>query len=299
MAIFVAQLKNHPSKGLTMAVTTQFIDIKTHGIKPINLPQSEQIELIGKAQGGCAKSASLVIRANVNVIYAVARNFASGRVSLEDIFANALEGAVKAINDFDVNGGASPTTYIKQRATAYALQEVRDNGSLIRVSAAVYFHAVKAKKTLDLNPLASTYMDGETSKPITPELRSAVSAMVRGMALDSPMGDDGKTFADVIAMDDAEYSEGASTYALDVLRGQVRPDKVIELSERINVLKTAVNALPERPREIMERIVFRNQSFREIGSQMGLSAQTVGTIYHKALDIVRRDYAMEELCEVA
>ncbi len=53
-------------------------------------------------------------------------------------------------------------------------------------------------------------------------------------------------------------------------------------------LTQAVEALPERSREVLQRIIFQNLSHKEVAQQMGISVHTVRNHYVYALTILRK-----------
>jgi RNA polymerase sigma-70 factor (ECF subfamily) len=104
----------------------------------------------------------------------------------------------------------------------------------------------------------------------------------------------------------AEKKEGPLTAvsgtAADQLQGPPSPDRYVEAQERTELLRRALQQLPEEKRELLILARFQELKYDEIGSLLDVDAGTVKVRVHRAMnelrDIVRKMTDEKSKCTV-
>ena len=53
-------------------------------------------------------------------------------------------------------------------------------------------------------------------------------------------------------------------------------------------MREAVKQLPEKPRQVLQAIVFLEKPYKKVAAEMGISVNTVKTYYARALQALRK-----------
>ena len=81
--------------------------------------------------------------------------------------------------------------------------------------------------------------------------------------------------------------------APDIADDREIPWTEIELQEMVGLVKEAVQGLPQKERDIIEALYFKNTSTTDLATQMGVNKSWVSRLHSKAILRVRQRLSMK------
>lgn len=233
------------------------------------LSPEEETELARKVRQGDAAARERMIRANLRLVVAIAKEYAKIGMPLLDLISEGNIGLMTAAERFDPDKGAKFSTYaawwIKQRIR----RALRDQGKTIRLPSHLADKLLRMRRAradlygeLQREPTAEeiAVRIGEPERTV----RKWMELSRDTVSLDQPAGDgDGKdTVADHVA----------DTRTVDAGAGMDNRQLLEEMAERMK-------ELPERERFILERRYGLDgrpaESLEEVGAHLGITRERV------------------------
>ncbi len=233
------------------------------------LSPEEETELARKVRRGDAAARERMIRANLRLVVAIAKEYAKIGMPLLDLISEGNIGLMTAAERFDPDKGAKFSTYaawwIKQRIR----RALRDQGKTIRLPSHLADKLLRMRRAradlygeLQREPTAEevAVRIGEPERTV----RKWMELSRDTVSLDQPAGDgDGKdTVADHVA----------DTRTVDAGAGMDNRQLLEEMAERMK-------ELPERERFILERRYGLDgrpaESLEEVGAHLGITRERV------------------------
>jgi RNA polymerase primary sigma factor len=278
--------------GDVAGVTTDALQLFLNEIRryPL-LSKDEEVELAKRIEAGDLDAKERMINSNLRLVVANAKKYQGQDLPLLDLIQEGIFGLIRAAEKFDYRKGYKFSTY----ATFWIRQAIQrglaNRARTIRIPVHIGQRERKiARVERELSAkLGRDPTDREVSQAA--ELPEDQIQEVRDVArtitsLDRPVGEEGET-----ALGDLLESEGEG------------PDAEVQLSLREETLRTAVDSLPDRERDVVKLRYGINghepTPLRETGRRLGISAERVRQVEAEALKrlAVRRE--VEALREAA
>ena len=227
--------------------------------------------LIAAAQQGDRDAAEKLVEENVGLIGSVTKRFLGRGVESDDLFQLGCVGFLKAVSGFDLGYGTQFSTYAVPKIAGEIRRFLRDD-SMIKVSRTLKEQAILVKASrerltarLGREPTVSELSEATGLSPESIAQCEAATAATESIQQEN--ADGGFTLEDVLSSGDMEEQ------ILDKLS-----------------LQTALQALPERERLVLQLRYFHALTQEQTARIIGVSQVQVSRLEKKAILSMRNKF---------
>ena len=224
----------------------------------------ETMDLIRRAHAGDEEAREQLVMGNVGLVWSVARHYSGRGHELEDLFQIGCIGLLKAVDKFDLGFQVRFSTYAVPMIAGEIRRFLRDD-SMVKIGRGRKergYLIQKARASLSAE-LGREPVLSELSQAtgLTPEEIAEVDLATAPVAsLQAEMGEDGLSFEGVLGSDSPEES----------------------IVEKL-ALRTAIDALPERERQLILLRYFKGLTQDKTAKVLGISQVQVSRLEKKIL----------------
>jgi RNA polymerase primary sigma factor len=239
------------------------------------LTAAQEVELAKRIERGDMAAKTRMIQSNLRLVVSIAKNYRNQGLPFLDLIQEGTLGLIRAVEKFDWRRGYKFSTYATWWIRQAVARALADKARTIRMPVHIVERMQKmnrAERTLWMElgrePTLAEIAE-EASLPL--EQAKEVRAAARASAsLDQPVGDqEDAVFGDFVAGDDP------------------LPEERVEGSLRSQALAVALQALPERERQVLVLryglIDEEPKTLEEIGKRLGLTRERVRQIELESL----------------
>lgn len=256
--------------------------VEISGVNTFKLPALSNKEikaLFVRLRQGEEEVREELINGNLRLVLSVMKKFNNRGEYVDDLFQVGCIGLMKAIDNFDLGQNVQFSTYAVPMIIGEIKRYLRDNSSL-RVSRSLKLLAQKIMHTRDklarINQAEPTV--GEIAKELgisNEEVVFAFNANYDPVSLYEPVFND----------------PSDPVYVMDLISDQRQST---DLWVEDLALNEALNKLPEREKDIMEKRFYQGKTQMEVAEEIGISQAQVSRIEKTALQIIRKNLQAEE-----
>ncbi|WP_417092867.1 sigma-70 family RNA polymerase sigma factor [Intestinimonas timonensis] len=226
--------------------------------------------LLEAARGGDNDACEQMMEENAGLIWSVVRRYYGRGTDPEDLYQLGCLGFLKAVRGFDPAFGCQFSTYAVPKIAGEIRRYLRDDGA-VKVSRGVKERAATIRQardrlshTLGREP---TLSELSTETGLEPEdIAAAEEANLPVASLQMEAGEDGFTLESMLGTDGME--EG--------------------VVERL-ALRGAIDALPERERQVIFLRYYKNLTQDKTAKVLGVSQVQISRIERKAMEHLRKE----------
>lgn len=206
----------------------------------------------------------------------------SSPLDREEAIAYGVEGLIQAVDNYDPERGTTFASFAIRRIRGSVLDAIRRMDVLPR-------SLRRSTREVERTNLELAGMLGRW--PTVKEL-----AVRLGIPVDEVRGVLGHTSARVVSLEKMmmDRADGSSPWEASDKNDLTDPAAQTDRQADLQLLNSAIHALSERDREIIQLRYGRNMPFHEIGKEMNLSESRVCQL-HKRIIMNLRDYLKKDL----
>src|SRR4051794_3826716 len=278
--------------GEVAAVTSDALQLFLRDVRRYPLLSKEQeVELAKRIEQGDLAAKEQMINSNLRLVVSLAKRYQGHELPLLDLIQEGIFGLIRAAEKFDWRRGYKFSTYATFWIRQAIQRGIANKARTIRIPVHIGQRERKiARASRELHAKlgrepTDEEISAETELPLD-QIEEARDTIRTITSLDRPVGEEGDTaLGDLLPSDDPE------------------PSEEVDVSLRQEALRSALDHLPERERNVVKLRYGINGDdptpLRETGRRLGLSPERVRQIEGEALKRLAMTRELEGLSEAA
>jgi RNA polymerase primary sigma factor len=271
----------------TDALQLFFNEIRRHPL----LTADEEIEIAKAIERGDLDAKERLVNSNLRLVVSIAKKYQGHDLTLLDLIQEGILGLIRASEKFDWRKGYKFSTYATFWIRESIQRGIANKGRTIRIPVHIGQRERKIAR-------AEQQLATELGRPPTDEEIAEAAELPLEQVLEV------KDAARTVTSLDRPVGEGEETAFGDLLPSEAAgPDEEVEIGFREEVVRRALDRLPEPERKVVKlRYGINGDSptpLREAGQLLGMSAEGVRKLEKRALERLAQEREIEGLRDAA
>lgn len=251
------------------------------------LTPAQETELAEKAVNGDKLAAEELVVKNLRFVISVAKQYATDKISLEDLVNEGNIGLIKAVEKFDITKGYKFISFAVWWVRKLMMEYVSNHGKTVRIP---------ANRINEMSKLNKYISAVEQKNCYKVDIEEIISEFPTEFASDDFVLLDSLSNFKVDSLDREIHSdEGNSTSVSDLMFDENADDTdyLLGKSDIKSEINAALSTLKPRNKQIMEMLFGLNgypaMTLQEVGDEIGLTREMIRQVKEKSLKLMSKN----------
>ena len=257
---------------------------------PVLKPEEEYMLAVRWSEEGDVDAAHRLVTSHLRLVAKIASGYRGYGLPMADLIAEGNMGLMKAVKKFEPQRGFRLATYAMWWIRAAITEYVLRSWSLVKMGTLaaqkkLFFSLGRIKREL------SIMADGPISEEHADEVAEALHVSRQDVIdMDRRLGSPDVSLNAPRSREDGESAEFMETLVDESPGPEALAAANEESSRRLDLLKQALQTLPERERHILteRQLSDEPKTLEELGSEYGISRERVRQLESRAFDRVKK-----------
>lgn len=257
---------------------------------PVLKPEEEYMLAVRWSEEGDVDAAHRLVTSHLRLVAKIASGYRGYGLPMADLIAEGNMGLMKAVKKFEPQRGFRLATYAMWWIRAAITEYVLRSWSLVKMGTLaaqkkLFFSLGRIKREL------SIMADGPISEEHADEVAEALHVSRQDVIdMDRRLGSPDVSLNAPRSREDGESAEFMETLVDESPGPEALAAANEESSRRLDLLKQALETLPERERHILteRQLSDEPKTLEELGSEYGISRERVRQLESRAFDRVKK-----------
>jgi RNA polymerase sigma factor for flagellar operon FliA len=212
----------------------------------------------------------------------IASRLVSGKppgIELDDLISFGIIGLIDAIEKFDPSKGLKFETYATVRIRGSIIDELRKISWIPKSAFSKLSFLNRTREDLEskLNREPTEQKIAESMNTSVDDIRSIQSYV---------------NYVSVVSLDEVFFkSEEEDLHFKNIIEDEnsPQPDKILEENEKFNILKDAIDLLPEKDKIVLNLYYYEKLTLKDIGKILEISESRVSQLHSRAIIRLREN----------
>jgi RNA polymerase primary sigma factor len=251
------------------------------------LTPNQEAELAVKAVAGDKLAAEELVVKNLRFVISVAKQYATDKISLEDLVNEGNIGLIKAVDKFDPNKGYKFISFAVWYVRKLIMEYVSNYGKTVRIP------ANRINELSKLNKYVSVVEQKNCHKA---DIEEVITEFSKEMDSEDFVLLNSLNNFSIDSLDREIHSEDGNSTSVSDLMFDEDADKTDYLLGKTDVkseINIALSTLKPRNKKIMEMLFglngYQPMTLQEVGDEIGLTREMVRQIKEKSLKLMSQN----------
>lgn len=250
------------------------------------LTPDQEADLAIKAVNGDEAAAEKLVKSNLRFVISVAKQYATDKISLEDLVNEGNIGLIKAVEKFDPNKGYKFISFAVWWVRKIIMEYVSNYGKTVRIP---------ANRINELSKLNKYIASVEQKTCHKADIQEVISEFGKELSADDLSLLDGLNNFSIDSLDrEIGSEEGSGTSVSDLMYDEDdnKTDYLLGETDIKSEINAALSTLKPRNKKIMEMLFGLNgyhpMTLQEVGDEIGLTREMIRQVKTKSLDMMKK-----------
>jgi len=261
---------------------------------PMLTPQ-EEADLSVKAVSGDEAAAQELVTRNLRFVISVAKQYATDKISLEDLVNEGNIGLIKAVEKYDPTKGYKFISFAVWWVRKIIMEYVSNYGKTVRIP---------ANRINELSKLNKYVASIEQKTCHKADIQEIIAEFSKEMSADDLSLLDGLNNFSIDSLDrEIGSDEGGGTSVSDLMfdEDENKTDYLLAETDLKTELNAALSTLKPRNKQIMEMLFglngYQPMTLQEVGDKIGLTREMVRQIKDKSLKAMAKNKRIQMVAQ--
>jgi RNA polymerase primary sigma factor len=245
------------------------------------LTPDQEADLAIKAVNGDEAATEKLVKSNLRFVISVAKQYATDKISLEDLVNEGNIGLIKAVEKFDPNKGYKFISFAVWWVRKIIMEYVSNYGKTVRIP---------ANRINELSKLNKYIASVEQKTCHKADIQEVISEFGKELSVDDLSLLDGLNNFSIDSLDrEIGSEEGGGTSVSDLMYDEDdnKTDYLLGETDIKSEINAALSTLKPRNKKIMEMLFGLNgyhpMTLQEVGDEVGLTREMIRQVKEKSL----------------